>query len=45
MERESLKISKVQLKSIRQLKEVDGKPITWHLEKAVANYLKAKKVA
>lgn len=41
---ESFKLKTETLNAIRQLKEKDSRTITWHIEKALSNYLKSKKV-
>lgn len=43
-EKESFKISKKLLDQVRTLKENDRGSITWHIERAITNYLIAKKV-
>lgn len=44
MRKEAFKISGNLVKAIKKLKAKDGSPVTWHIERAVLNYLKAKKV-
>ena len=44
MKREAFKIDERLLKLVRKLKQEDGREITWHIERAVRNYLIAKKM-
>lgn len=42
--KEAVKLDRKLLDILKNLKKRDGRSITWHFEKAVSNYLKAKKV-
>ena len=41
--KESFKISKKLLDLVRELKKNDRGTINWHVERAITNYLRAKK--
>ena len=42
IEKESFKINKKLLNQVRELKKNDRGSITWHIERAISNYLKVK---
>ncbi len=42
--KEAVKLNRQLLEILKNLKKRDGRSITWHFEKAVTNYLKAKKI-
>ena len=42
MNKESFKINKALLDQVRTLKKNDRGSITWHIERAISNYLKIK---
>ena len=44
IKRESFKLDSELLGKIRELKEQDNRTIVWHIERAITNYLKAKKI-
>ena len=44
MKKEAFKISTDLLNQVRKLKKNDRGTITWHIERALFNYLKAKKL-
>ena len=41
---ESYKLKTNLLDEIRKLKKEDGHSIVWHIDRAISNYLKAKKI-
>lgn len=41
---ESVRIDTELLRLLKELKSSDGHPIMWHLNRAIRNYLKAKKL-
>jgi len=44
MKKEAIKIDKKMLDKLRELKRLDGRLLVWHIERAVFNYLKSKKM-
>lgn len=44
IKRESFKINTELLNQVRKLKKNDRGSIVWHIERAISNYLKAKKI-
>ena len=42
--RESFKLDSDLLDKVKELKQQDNRTIVWHIERAIQNYLKAKKI-